>query len=258
MSMMFNETIELFLPTPAHLVLGLCGLAVWSFKRNAPLYRWRKALAGLAVWAWVLSAPLVADRMLVWLEGEPEQAKTIRVARDANSWVIVLASGEMQTPSGVNRVRLDAKGWERLHAGVQLWRQSGGTMVFTAGPPGNPAASMARYMASVARDMGVPEQAMAINPQALSTYRELQAARDIVAQKPGPVWLVTSAMHMPRALQVARKLGLEAQPYPVGFRQIIKYGWWSWTPNNGTLERMLAALHEIIGMVVYRVRGMAE
>lgn len=55
--------------------------------------------------------------------------------------------------------------------------------------------------------------------EARSTYEEGLLALETVAPRPGETWLlVTSAMHMPRALAVFNTLGWSVTPWPVDYR----------------------------------------
>jgi uncharacterized SAM-binding protein YcdF (DUF218 family) len=255
--MFVSERIEVLLPSPIYLLALLVALAVFAqvrgFKR-----RWRVAAWALAAWAWVLCTPMVANWLYVALEGDPSTAGRIEVQRDDASLVIVLSSGEMHTPSGERAVRLDVDGWERLVEGVRLWRRTGGHLLFTGGPPGEESGSIAALMAGVAVDMGVPRERIRLVSQSKNTYEDLSQARSIVAAHAGPVWLVTSALHMPRAHAVAQQLELPVRPYPVGFRQIRNPSWRSWLPNNAGPQRFAAALHELTGRWLYRWRGWAR
>jgi len=254
----FNAPIELPLPGVFHLVAGLVLLALYAWRTSAPaLRRWRPWLAALALWAWVFSTPALGNLLVRQLEGPPDAPRPV-VERHDGSLVIVLGSGQMWAPNGTRLVRLDEHGWERLHAGVALWRQTGGAVLFTGGPPGDDTGSIAALMGGIARELGVPAEAIRHSPRSRNTYEDLAQVQDEIRRHPGPVWLVTSALHMPRALAVARRLQLDVRPWPVDYRQIADPTWRAWLPHNGGPERFAAALHEIAGLWLYRLRGQAQ
>ena len=78
------------------------------------------------------------------------------------------------------------------------------------------------------------------------------------------VFLVTHAWHMPRALEVFEKAGVDAVPAPTGFvhKDPIRAGfgfedrstYGDWLPNAGALLKSYFALHEYLGRVWYRLR----
>ena len=127
-------------------------------------------------------------------------------------------------------------------------------MVFTGGPPGDPSQSIAAASSRIAQDMGVPVSATVLASEAWNTEQELHAIQLRLKDHGGPIYLVTSAVHMPRALAIAKSVGLPVTPYPVGFRQIAHHSWRTWLPSNSTLERAGAVLHEWVGLWVYRIK----
>jgi uncharacterized SAM-binding protein YcdF (DUF218 family) len=71
--------------------------------------------------------------------------------------------------------------------------------------------------------------------------------------------LVTSAFHMPRAVGAFRKAGFEVIPAPAEFHT----GWAPpraferWVPSVNSIRESDRALHEMVGLWVYRFRGWA-
>ncbi|MCM5680339.1 YdcF family protein [Schlegelella sp. S2-27] len=257
--MFINALIELLLPMTFYFVVGLLALTALSFRpRCGPaLRRWRPGLLGLTLWAWVCSTPAVGNLLIRHLEG-PIAVAPLAVARDPQALVIVLGSGQMWTPDRTHSVQLDQDGWQRLHEGVELWRRTGGSMLFTGGPPGDDDRSIAAEMGRVAQRLGVPADAILYSPRSRTTYEDLMQVQAEIHRHRGAVWLVTSAVHMRRATAVAARLGLAVQPYPVAYRQIVNPTWRAWLPHNGGPDRFATALHEIVGLWTYRLRGQAE
>jgi uncharacterized SAM-binding protein YcdF (DUF218 family) len=82
-------------------------------------------------------------------------------------------------------------------------------------------------------------------------------AREIANPKPGQVWLLaTSALHMPRAMGVARKLGWDIQPWPTDYITTTTgiFGILEYARN---LDRADYAVREGLGLLVYRLTGRA-
>ena len=196
----------------------------------------------------------MADRLVVSLEGDPAASSRLHLEADPRTRIVVLASGQLVGPGGGTRVRLTRDGWERIHAGVELWRRTGGALVFTGGPDGDPDGSIAARGARLARELGVPAEAVIVSPRGASTRGELEGAVALLGDRDGPRWLVTSALHMRRSLATAERLGLRIDPYPVAYLQIRDHGWWEWVPSNASIERLALALHEYVGIVVYAMR----
>jgi uncharacterized SAM-binding protein YcdF (DUF218 family) len=73
------------------------------------------------------------------------------------------------------------------------------------------------------------------------------------------VFLVTSALHMPRALGTFRAAGIEAVPAPADFEVMPETAHpLRWMPDAEALQDSSRALKEYLGWWVYRWRGWAE
>jgi len=62
-------------------------------------------------------------------------------------------------------------------------------------------------------ERGVPQSALACETKSRSTWENLPFSKPLLGGK--PVWLVTDAPHLPRALLLARRLGIAARGWPV-------------------------------------------
>ncbi|PSN76536.1 hypothetical protein C8B47_26815 [filamentous cyanobacterium CCP4] len=126
--------------------------------------------------------------------------------------------------------------------------------------------SEAEDMAELAEALGVPPSAMLIEPDSLNTF-ENAAYTQILLANLGieRILLVTSAMHMPRALAIFRKQGFEAVPAPTDFHvardpQDPSQKTWpgrvlSLIPQTDNLHYLTRALKEYLGIAVYWLKG---
>ena len=77
--------------------------------------------------------------------------------------------------------------------------------------------------------------------------------------------LVTSAIHMPRAVAVFNKLGIEVIPAPTDYlvptelNQSLRATWQgqllSLLPEAESVSRFTQAMKEYVGFAIYRLRG---
>ena len=254
------DPVDLLVPQPIKLVVLLIALAVYthlSRRMHAPRLL-RILLALLAVWAWVFSTPGYPNYMMAMLEGTPQSSDMQSKNIGQSPLIVVLPSGQLFTRSGQPNPRLDEHGWERLQTGMHLWKEIGGTLLLAGGPGDNIEQSMSGRMLAIALELGVPRGSIVMTFRSRTTYEDILQASEQIKRHQGPVWLVTSALHMPRAMAVGRQLGLNMQPYPCDYRQIQDPTWRIWFPDNGGPSLWLTVLHELIGYQYYRLRNWAD
>ena len=141
---------------------------------------------------------------------------------------------------------LQVAGLERLVEGVRVLRlaPSARLVVSGSGEAGEP--STADVMARAAESLGVDPARIVRFDTARDTADEITALRKLVGTK--KVVIVTSAEHLPRAMQLAAHAGLNAIAAPArvalgGTRS----GWSGLVPSVFSLERSTTAIHEWLG-----------
>ncbi len=114
--------------------------------------------------------------------------------------------------------------------------------------------------------LGVPKAAILEEPASLNTYQNALYSKDLLEpQGIRRILLVTSALHMPRAVAIFAKLGFEVIPAPTDFvitdgglgggEQTLAGTLLDLWPDTGRLASTTDAIKEYIGMFVYRLRG---
>jgi len=179
-------------------------------------------MAGLAVY-FFLSANL-----WVWLGSfksmvEPAQAKPA----DA---IIIL--GAYVRPDG-------ALSWilrDRLDTGLELYRAGLAPKILVSGDHGQKNYNEVQAMKDYLLDHDVPAQDIFMDHAGFDTYDSLYRARDIFQVKSAII--VTQNFHLPRALYIARRLGIETQ----GIQARLYYPWWYANTIRDSLARVKAYL----------------
>lgn len=125
----------------------------------------------------------------------------------------------------------------------------------------------AQDMANILMDIGVPESALILENESQNTYENALKAKEILSElEVNQILLVTSAMHMPRAVALFEKQGLEVIPLPVDYSvtQDDSAGGQarSWInrilnviPSASNLALTTSALKEYLGMLIYTLQG---
>ncbi len=158
---------------------------------------------------------------------------------------------------------------DRLLYGAKLYKDglapliilSGGRIQWRGGGD-----SEAKDMATILELMGIPKQAMVLEPKSLNTYQNAAYTQKILQKKGiNKILLVTSAMHMPRSLAIFKKQGINAIPAPTDFliskqelsepNYSIESQLLSLIPDTGSLDFTTQAIKEYIGTFIYRLRG---
>ena len=105
-------------------------------------------------------------------------------------------------------------------------------------------------------EMGLDVSRIVFEDNSRNTWENALFSYRLVKPRPGEIWvLITSAQHMPRAVGAFRQAGWNPLPYPVDYRT---YGWMQYhigIDMTGGFESLWLALHEWIGLVVYRLVG---
>ena len=105
-------------------------------------------------------------------------------------------------------------------------------------------------------DLGLDADRILFENQARNTYENAVVTFGLVKPKPGERWiLVTSAMHMPRSVGAFRKAGWNPIPYPVDFTTEWPFRFALGLRMTQGIESFSLALHEWMGLVIYRTLG---
>lgn len=108
---------------------------------------------------------------------------------------------------------------DRLDAGIALYEAGAAKKLLMSGDHGRKDYDEVNTMKDYAMERGVPSEDIFMDHAGFSTYDSMYRARDIFcAQK---ILVVSQPYHLPRALYVAEKLGLEA--YGVAAED-VRYG----------------------------------
>jgi uncharacterized SAM-binding protein YcdF (DUF218 family) len=250
--------VHILLTIPVLLIGMFVSLAAAAVRRGrrSPLHPWRHHLWLAASVIYVVSIPVLPNAVVRWLERRHPVPSVAQLHDLGIGHIVVLASGWIRPTAEGYEVKIGAEGWERTWTGVRLWRELGGVLVFSGLPAPNGLGSAAQEMAAVAREWGVPAAALRVETRSRNTYENLLFTRQSLGStEEHRILLVTSAMHMARAFAVARHAGFAVVAYPCDFRAESPTGWRDWFPSGDGWGALREALHELMGITVYRARG---
>lgn len=256
-----------FLPLffyPLGLACILLLAALWP-ARHRGQRRQRALLIGafLALWLggnrWV---SLSLARSLEW--------QYLPVGDIPSAEVIVVLGGATRSAHPPRPTVEVGEAGDRLIYAARLFQQGNAPHVLVSGgilPFTEESASEADNMAVLLQLMGVPDAAIWREARSINTYENAVFTRQLLAEKGiERVILVTSALHMPRAVKIFARQGVTVTPAPTDF-SLTERDWqrmWSGNvasfviglvPDANNLELTTRVLKEYMGLIVYRLRG---
>jgi len=230
-------------------------LLLWSFFAKKP--KWKTLLVAIALALVFLSSNkvLVNELAILW---EPSHlGKTA-----ANPRVAVVLGGFSDYDEYRHEVVL-TEAAARLYKAIELFKNhtidtiivSGGAASIT-GKIRPESIYARRYLIG----MGIDSAKILIDTISINTYENAVETAKILksAHSMGPVYLITTASHMPRAKATFSKAGIVVVPKPVQFfsnpaRHYILSDWF--IPSSEALRKFDAMAKEWVGVVAYKLSG---
>lgn len=117
--------------------------------------------------------------------------------------------------------------------------------------------SEAEMMARVLEQKGIPEHAIILEKSSYTTYENaVYSHRALNKHNLDQALLVTSALHMPRAMAVFRKQGISAIAAPARPQIVVPAdpSFSFWQPNARALSASRSIIKEYAGLLVYWLR----
>lgn len=228
--------------------------------------RWQKTVLILALLVlWLASTHWVSmaiTRSLEWQYLPPSPVPSAEA-------IVVLGGGTSSADYPRQTVELSSAG-SRVFYAAWLYKQGKAPFILVSGGnidwlnSGN---SPAKDMAEILEFMGVPKEAIWLEPDSRNTYENALYSRKILEQKGiHRVLLVTSAVHMPRSVGLFRRQGIDVIPAPADF-SVTQTEWSQLTqanipaqilnllPNVDDLASVSRAMKEYIGILYSRLSG---
>lgn len=242
---------------PQNLALFLLGLGVVFY-----LIRFRRLgfllLLSAALWLGLWSLPATSIKVGSFLE---EQYAISSFDELPNTDAIVVLGGN----TGANRQNwfepeLDTdSAHRRVDTANELYMAGKAPKIIVSGGANEGIVSEARGMEFALRNLGVPAEAI-IREDFSQTTREnaLFTQRTMAEHHIDSVLVVTSALHMPRAMGVFKHLQIEAYAAPNPPQIVMPEddpGFHPYLPNMRALGASRSIIKEYLGYWVYQFRG---
>jgi uncharacterized SAM-binding protein YcdF (DUF218 family) len=247
----------LFYPLTLCLILMICGLfLLWFTKRQNT----GKVMTSIGVILMVmLSYEAFSDSLLRPLERTAGPLLMENIGRQPPldqtvKWIVVLGGGHNEDPYLPVTSQISSQSLARLAEALRIYRRLPGVKLILSGGKTFDPASDAEIYFRIARIMNIPSDDLVLSPQGRDTEEEARLIRKMVGRD--PLILVTSAYHIPRALVLFKKWGMNPIPAPaahlVKTQSEIAPG--DFYPSAWGLLKAQMTVHEYLGILWSKCR----
>lgn len=245
-----EKVIASFFSLPGLFIPLYIPVVIYLFRKGRSVLI--KILAVLLLILMVITFTGWGTRLLVI----PLERKYQETATTENLPVVVMGGGINYTLNG-RQATLNSVSLERLVKGYRLYRKNGGPLIYSGGVAiGQIGPSEAEIAAKWLREMGVPAQEIVAEKQARTSFENGLYVKGWLLERGAhsKIYLVTSALHLPRTVLVFQKQGIAVVPVPAGYISDHRISWLSYLPNRRSANANMAALHEWLGILWYTIQ----
>lgn len=238
--------------------LLVCGLIAGGLLTLMRLPRLGRIVMGVGVaQAVVFSFNSAADTLLSPLEDEA-RAAAAAAPPCCYASIVVLGAGVITATPPLRREPALTDTSDRLWYAARLYHRGVAPRIIVSG--GSYAAQRgaqaqteeAEAMREVLVAFGVPADRIVLEGSSLNTIDNIREVRALVGAE--RVALVTSGFHMPRALRLARRAGLNVEAFPTDWRVVplLRAEWEMFLPSVDATANSTIALREYMALAFDR------
>lgn len=239
----FSKLLEVFI-LPLFSLLILAGVSLWR--------RWFMITWTALILLYLAATPLVSQwlcrRLEVYPPLDPNRLPTAQA-------IVVLGATRYQAAPEYGEDTVGNLGLERVRYAAWLARRTGLPILASGGRPRGEQKAEAELIQEVLREFGTP--ATWLETESRNTFENAQNSAAILKRQGiNTILLVTSAFHLPRAVEAFKRQGLTVIPAGTRFTRFspLESGLGVLLPTPSALCRTSLALHEIFGRWWYRLR----
>lgn len=203
------------------------------------------------IWFFIISTPFIPKLLVKSLENRHPQLTDEAIYNLPDPCdIIILGGGHSDDKELSPNNQLSSTALGRLVEGIRIHKMIPGSRLVLSGSRGRSELAQACVLYRTALILGVDSASMAMQILPANTMMEAEEySRNFGSEN--KLIVVTSDIHLPRAMLHFRKAGLNPVAAPTN--QIIKYGSvkyrWKWIPSSVYIRMMENAIHEYAGML---------
>jgi len=242
-----------FLLSPITLfwLLLLCAFGCYKFKKNSKA----KIFFSIAIiQLFMFSATPLPALMVASLEQKFPSTFSLEEIEKKDIPILILGGGYVNDSNLSSLNQLSEAALGRLVQGVYLYRSFPNRKFICSGYSQSNQRTIAEVMARNAIIMGINPKDTLMLPNSSSTWNEaIDFKKRFGSAK--QFFLVTSAIHMPRAMENFKRIGLKPIASPTNFlvKEDKDKNVYSWKPSSIKIAMTEKALHEYVGLWYYRI-----
>ncbi len=241
--------VELLVPFNMSLLLLLTALFFLVIQR-------RRAgliflVAGLAIQLicgyGLISTSKIIEKELQYSALSHERIRDIKGVKF--SCIVVLGSGHVSDPGLPETSQIGGSSLYRLVEGIRLGNIFPESKIIVSGGKGYDPVPNADVVSKVALSLGFPENRIVVENRPRDTMQEAEMLSSMLGS--GPFLLVTSALHMPRAMAIFQAYGLHPIAAPTDFivKQQLIMPPGNIFPSTGNFDLSKRMIYEWIGLL---------
>jgi uncharacterized SAM-binding protein YcdF (DUF218 family) len=170
-------------------------------------------------------------------------------------FIVVLGGGHISNNQLPLLSQIGSASLVRLIEGIRIQREIKGSKLLISGGKVFDSVSDAEIMAEIAKSIGERKEDIVVEDGSKDTKDQAMLIKSIVGDK--PFILVTSAAHMPRAMGLFEKAGMNPIPASTGHLVVgsERLSPSVFFPSAGNIEKTETAVYETLGLMWSKLRG---
>jgi len=248
-----NFFANLIIPLNLCVTLMVIAVVLYMFRRRKTAF----ILACLAViWGMFWSLPASS----LWAGGRLEQLYPYLPPADLPAAQAIVVLGGNTAGARINWFEPynRRKVFTRTDSAAELYDAKRAPLILLSGAAFEGKLSEAQTMAIALKKQGIPDSALILETDSTNTHENaVFSATKLKELGLTRVLLVTSALHMPRAMAAFRKQGIDpiAAPSPPQIVVPEDPAFSFWLPNMRSFDAARSIIKEYVGLIVYWLRG---
>ena len=244
----------IIMPLPVFWILIFL-IVIFYFRRKRKL----SGFLGIFSFLWLLtiSTPFLPDLLISRLEDRYEVFNPDTFVRLDNAvHIVVLGGGHVNDDRLPANDRLSPTAMVRLSEAIRIHRELPESIIITSGWSALGNQPQAEVLKEAALLMGVEEKYIKTQPLPENTRMEASEYKKLFGDT-AQLIVVTSAVHMPRAVYAFQNEGLDPVAAPTNHlvKKSENYNPWIGIPSSHNISKMESAVHEYLGLLWYKLLG---